>query len=98
MNRTVDRVPSRAETDWLRELREGQLATAASQAHAEPTLFTAAVAAALVRGNQPPRLEQISNQLHHRGRTGTTSEQTRRRDLPATGSAEPVAGQPGVVL
>ena len=78
MNRTVDRVPSRAETDRLRELREGQLATAASQAHAEPTLFTAAVAAALVRGNQPPRLEQISNQLHHRGRTGTTSEQTRR--------------------
>ena len=23
MNRTVDRVPTRAETDWLRELREG---------------------------------------------------------------------------
>ena len=33
LNRTVDRVPTRAETDWLRELRQGQLATAAAQAH-----------------------------------------------------------------
>ncbi len=43
MSRTVDRVPNRAETDWLRELREGQIAAA----HEEPALLTAAVAAAL---------------------------------------------------
>ena len=58
MNRTVDRVPTRAETDWLRELRQGQLATAAAQAHEEPALLTAAVAAALATSNQPPRLER----------------------------------------
>ena len=59
LNRTVDRVPTRAETDWLRELRQGQLATAAAQAHEEPALLTAAVAAALATSNQPPRLERL---------------------------------------
>ena len=39
MNRTVDRIPTRAEMDWLRELREGQFA--AAQAHDEPALLTA---------------------------------------------------------
>ena len=69
MNRTVDHVPTRAETDWLRELREGQFAMAASQAREEPTLFTAAVAAALATGSQPRRLEQISKLLERSGLT-----------------------------
>ena len=69
MNRTVDHVPTRAETDWLRELREGQFATAASQAREEPTLFTAAVAAALATGSQPRRMEQISKLLERSGLT-----------------------------
>ena len=69
MNRTVDRVPTRAETDWLRELRQGQLATAAAQAHEEPALLTAAVAAALATSNQPPRLERLSRLLERSGVT-----------------------------
>ena len=69
MNRTVDRVPTRAETDWLRELRQGQLATAAAQAHEEPALLTAAVATALATSNQPPRLERLSRLLERSGVT-----------------------------
>ena len=69
MNRMVDRVPTRAETDWLRELRQGQLATAAAQAHEEPALLTAAVAAALATSNQPPRLERLSRLLERSGVT-----------------------------
>ena len=69
LNRTVDRVPTRAETDWLRELRQGQLATAAAQAHEEPALLTAAVAAALATSNQPPRLERLSRLLERSGVT-----------------------------
>ena len=69
MNRTVDRVPTRAETDWLRELREGQIAAAATQAHEEPALLSAAVAAALATRNQPPRLEQLSRLLEQSGLT-----------------------------
>ena len=65
MNRTVDHVSTRAETDWLRELRDGQLATA--QAHEEPDLLTAAVAAALATRNQPPRLERLSRLLERSG-------------------------------
>ena len=61
MNRTVDHVPTRAETDWLRELREGQIAAAA--AHEEPALLTAAAAAALATRNQSPRLERLSRLL-----------------------------------
>ena len=67
MNRTVDNVPTRAETDWLRELREGQFAT--TQAHEEPALLTVTVAAALATRNQPPRLERISKLLEHSGLT-----------------------------
>ena len=69
LNRTVDRVPTRAETDWLRELRQGQLATAAAQAHEEPALLTAAVATALATSNQPPRLERLSRLLERSGVT-----------------------------
>ena len=69
MNRTVDHVPTRAETDWLRELREGQIAAAATQAHEEPALLSAAVAAALATRNQPPRLEQLSRLLEQSGLT-----------------------------
>ena len=69
MNRTVDRVPTRAETDWLRELRQGQLATAAAQAHEEPALLTAAGATALATSNQPPRLERLSRLLERSGVT-----------------------------
>ena len=69
MNRTVDHVPTRAETDWLRELREGQFATAAALAHEESALFTAAVAAALATRNQPPRLEWVSTLLEGSGVT-----------------------------
>ena len=69
MNRMVDRVPTRAETDWLRELRQGQLVTAAAQAHEEPALLTAAVAAALATSNQPPRLERLSRLLERSGVT-----------------------------
>ncbi len=67
MNRTVDHVPTRAETDWLRELREGQIA--AALAHEEPALLTAAVAAALATSNQPPRLERLSRLLEQSGLT-----------------------------
>ena len=69
MNRTVDHVPTRAETDWLREPRDGQRATAAAQAHEEPALLTAAVAAALATSNQPPRLERVSRLLEPSGVT-----------------------------
>ena len=69
MNRTVDHVPTRAETDRLRELREGQFAAAAAQTHEEPTLLTAAVAAALATRNQPPRLERVSRLLERSGLT-----------------------------
>ena len=69
MNRTVDRVPTRAETDWLRELREGQFAADLPQAHEEPALLTAAVAAALTTRNQPPRLERLARLLEGSGLT-----------------------------
>ena len=69
MNRTVDHVPTRAETDWLRELREGQIAAAAAQAREEPALLSAAVAAALATRNQPPRLERVSRLLERSGLT-----------------------------
>ena len=64
MNRTVDRVPKRAETDWLRELREGQIAGA----HEEPALLTAALATR----NQPPRLERVSRLLERSSATDVT--------------------------
>ena len=69
MNRTVDHIPTRAETDWLRELREGQIAAAAAQAHEEPALLSAAVAAALATRNQAPRLERLSRLLERSGAT-----------------------------
>ena len=69
MNRTVDRVPTREETNWLGELRESQFATAQAQAHEEPALLTAAVAAAQATRNQTPRLERVSRLL---GRSGIT--------------------------
>ena len=69
MNRTVDHVPTRAETDRLRELREGQFAAAAAQTHEEPALLSAAVAAALATRNQPRRLERVSRLLERSGLT-----------------------------
>ena len=59
MNRTVDHVPTRAETGWLRALRDGQLPTAKARTQEEPVLLSAVVATR----NQPPRLERVSRLL-----------------------------------
>ena len=72
MNRTVDRIPTRAEMDWRRELREGQFA--ADQAHDEPALLTAAVTAGLATSNQPPRLERVSRLLENSGITDVAGQ------------------------
>ena len=65
MNRTVDHVPTRAETDRLRALREDQLPTANARAQEEPVLSIAGV----TTRNQPPRPERVSRPLQRSGIT-----------------------------
>ena len=75
INRTVDHVPTRAETGWLRALREGQLPTAKARAQEESVLLIAVV----TTRNQPPRLERVSRPLQRSGITDVAGHTLRLR-------------------
>ena len=76
LNRTVDRVPTRAETARVREFRDGHHPASQTPGYPGASILAAAARAALATRQRSPRIERVSNLLQ---RSGLSREEGPRR-------------------